>query len=199
MGKVSTDKIKELRTITGAGVLDCKQALIETKGDIKTAIGALRKKGLAKLDKKSTRATNEGLIDSYIHTGGKIGVLVEVNCETDFVAQNKEFKEFVHNLAIHVAAANPTYISRDEVPSDVIKKEEEIYIAQAKEQGKPKEIATKIAEGKLEKFFEAECLFEQAYVKNPDITIKDYFGEVATKIGENIVIKRFVRLRIGEE
>lgn len=195
---ISVELIKELRMLTGAGMMDCKQALSEANGDIAEATKILRKKGLADLKKRSTRATEEGLVDSYIHGEGKIGVLVEVNCETDFVARNEEFKQFVHDIAMQIAAVNPSYVSRENVPSEIIEGEKEIYKTQAIAQGKPEKIAEKIVEGKLEKFYQAVCLLEQSFIKNPEITVEDYLGDLAGKLGENIVINRFVRFQLGE-
>ncbi|MEW6188706.1 MAG: translation elongation factor Ts [Actinomycetota bacterium] len=192
---VSTLKIKQLRELTGAGMMDCKKALIEAKGDIETATQILRKKGLADLKKRAERTAKEGLIDAYIHAG-KIGVLVEINCETDFVAKNEEFRKFAHDIAMHIAATNPSYISRDQVPSKLIKKEKEIYHAQIKD--KPDKVIDRIVQGKLEKFFESTCLLEQPFIKNPDITIEDLLADLVTKIGENIVIRRFIRFALGE-
>lgn len=189
--------VKDLRARTGAGFMDCKKALQEAKGDIETAIEFLRKKGLAELKKRASKIANEGLVDSYIHAGGKMGVLVEVNCETDFVARNEDFKEFAHNIAMHIAASNPLYIKRDDVPLEVIEKESEIYKAQSLEEGKPAHVIEKVVAGRIEKFYKSVCLLEQPYVKNSDISVEDYLGEIATKIGENIVIKRFVRYELG--
>jgi elongation factor Ts len=188
--------IKELRSKTGAGIMDCREALQECQGDLEKATEFLRKKGLEALKKKSFRAAKEGLIDSYIHGGGRIGVLIEVNCETDFVARNKDFKQFVHDLAMQVAAADPLYVSRDQVPSELIKKEKELYREQASD--KPPQVIDRIVEGKLEKFFESSCLLEQPFIKNPEIKVQDYLGEVAAKLGENIVIRRFVRYVLGD-
>lgn len=194
---VSAAQVKELRSITGAGMMECKEALIEAKGDLEAATQILRKRGLTELKRRSGRIAEEGVIDSYVHFGGRIGVLVEVNCETDFVARNEEFKRFAHDIAMHIAAANPLYISRDEVPSEVIDKEREIYKSQALEEGKPEKIVDKIVEGKLEKFFQSVCLLEQPFIKNTDLTVETYLGEVAGKIGENIVIRRFVHFELG--
>lgn len=195
---ISVDQIKELRALTGAGMMDCKKALAEAKGDLTEATKILRKKGLAGLKEKSSRATKEGIIDSYIHGEGKIGVLVEVNCETDFVARNDDFRQFVHDIAMQIAAANPFYVSREEVPKERIDSEKEIYRTQAIAEGKSEKIAEKIVEGKLEKFYQAICLLEQAFIKNPDITIEGYLGDIACKLGENIVINRFIRFQLGE-
>lgn len=194
---VSAAQVKELRNITGAGMMECKEALIEAKGDLEAATQILRKRGLSELKRRSGRTAEEGVIDSYVHFGGRIGVLVEVNCETDFVARNEEFKRFAHDIAMHIAAANPLYISRDEVPPEVIDKEREIYKSQALEEGKPEKIVDKIVEGKLEKFFQSVCLLEQPFIKNTDLTVETYLGEVAGKIGENIVIRRFVHFELG--
>jgi elongation factor Ts len=196
--EVPVAQIKELRTLTGAGMMDCKKALIEAKGDIVEAANILRRKGLASLREKASRETKEGVIEAYIHANNKIGVLVEINCETDFVARNEEFKKFAHDIAMQVAAANPNYVSREDVPDSVIEKELEIYRSQAIEEGKPNHIVGKIAEGRLEKFFQSVCLLEQPFIKDPEKTIKEYLGEIASKIGENIAIKRFVRFELGE-
>lgn len=198
MVPASTNKIKELRELTGAGILDCKKALEEAKGEIEAAVEVLRKRGLARLKERTGKTTDEGLIDSYIHAGGRIGVIVEANCETDFVAQNKEFKEFVHNIALHIAAARPLYISREDVGEKTIDKEKEFYKAQAKNEDKPKKAIPKIVEGKLDKFFSEQCLLEQPFVKNPEITIEEYMGELVSKLGENLVISRFIRYQIGD-
>ncbi len=195
---VDISLIKQLRETTGAGIIDCKEALKEASGNLDLAIEILRKKGLSALKKREGRVAKEGIIDAYIHSGGKIGVLIEVNCETDFVARSSEFKEFAHNLAMQIAASNPLYITRDDVPPEIIKKEKEIYIEEALRMGKSQEIAEKIASGKIEKFFESVCLLDQVYIKDLDIKVKDYLGEMAAKLGENIVIRRFVRYFLGE-
>ncbi len=197
--EISAAQVRELRALTGAGMMDCKQALSEAGGDIVEATEILRRKGLAALKKKAGRVAKEGVIDAYVHGGGRIGVMVEVNCETDFVARSDDFRTFAHDVALQVAAGNPTYISRDEVPDNVIEKELEIYRAAAAEEGKPENVLDRIAQGRLEKFFEAVVLLEQPFVKNPDIKISDYLGEMAAKLGENIVIRRFVRFELGEE
>lgn len=196
---VSAKDVKELREKTGAGMMDCKQALTEAGGDLEGAVKLLRTKGLADAAKRSGRATTEGLIDSYIHAGGKIGVLIEVGCETDFVARNDDFKAFVHDLAMHVAAASPRYVSRDDVPSDVVEAELAIYREQAKGAGKPDDIQSKIAQGKLEKYFSQFCLLEQAFVKDDKITVAELRGDIVGRIGENVEIKRFVRFELGKE
>jgi len=198
MGTISAEMVKQLREKTGAGIMDCKEALTECKGNIDTAVDFLRKKGMATAEKRSGRAMTEGIIESYIHTGGKLGVLVEINCETDFVAKNDDFKEFARNLAMHIAATNPVGISQEDVSEDVINKEREIYRAQALEMGKPENIVDKIAEGKLNKFFKDNCLLNQDYVRDPNITITDLLNELIAKIGENLSIKRFVRFQTGE-
>ena len=196
--EISAKTVKELRDKTGVGMMDCKIALKEAAGDIEKAVEILRKKGIAKAEKKSTREVKDGLIHSYIHLGGKLGVLVEVNCETDFVAKTDDFKEFVHNLAMHIAASNPMSIDRENMPEDVIEREKRIYKEQAAESGKPENILEKIADGKLEKFYSENVLLEQAYIRDPEKSVKDYQTEVIAKVGENINIRRFVRFHIGE-
>jgi elongation factor Ts len=194
----SSQLVKELREKTGAGILDCQKALTENGNDIEKSIDYLRQKGLAAAAKKAGRETNQGLVHSYIHMGGKIGVLIEVNCETDFVARNDEFKAFVNDLALQIAAAKPSYVRREDVPADVVEKEKTIYQAQAKEMGKPPAAWLKIVEGKLEKFYEENCLMEQAFIKDPAVTIKDLLSQKIAKIGENISIRRFTRYQLGE-
>jgi len=191
------DAIKKLREKTNAGIMDCKKALKETGGDVNKAIEILRKKGIAMASKKASRATKEGLIGSYLHLGSKIGVLVEVNCESDFVARNKEFKDFVKDVAMQIAASHPRYLSRKDVPEDVIGGEEEIIKAQIK--GKPEKVIEKIVSGKLEKFYEENCLLEQPFIKDTNIKVTDYLTSVIAKIGENMAIRRFVRYQVGEE
>ncbi|MFH2220381.1 MAG: translation elongation factor Ts [Pseudomonadota bacterium] len=198
MTTVSAALVKQLREKTGAGIMDCKEALSECGGDISGAIDFLRKKGLATAAKRAGRAMTEGIIQSYIHMGGKLGVLVEVNCETDFVAKNENFQEFVKNIAMHIAATGPVGIRPEDVPEEVIEKEREIYRAQVLEMGKPENIVEKIVEGKMKKFYTESCLLNQAYVRDPDITVADLLNEMIAKIGENITIKRFVRFQIGE-
>ena len=178
--------------------MDCKQALTESNADLDKAVEFLRKKGLATAAKRSGRVTSEGTIQSYIHMGGKLGVLVEVNCETDFVAKNEDFLDFAKNIAMHIAASNPLGIKPEDIPEDVINKEKEIYMAQALELGKPENIVEKIADGKLKKFIQESCLMNQPYVKNPDITVADLLNELIAKIGESIAINRFIRFKIGE-
>jgi len=198
MTEISAAMVKQLREKSGAGIMDCKQALAECDGDIEKASDFLRKKGLATAKKRAGRATMQGAVQSYIHMGGKIGVLVEVNCETDFVAKTDDFLAFVKNLAMHVAASNPVGIVEEDVPQEVIDKEKEIYKAQALEMGKPEKMVDKIAEGKLGKFFKESCLMNQAYVKDPNMTITDYLNDVIAKTGEKITIKKFARFQIGE-
>ena len=194
----SSHLVKELREKTGAGILDCQKALTENGDDIEKAIDYLRQKGLAAAAKKAGRETNQGLIHSYIHMGGKIGVLIEVNCETDFVARNDEFKAFVNDLALQVAAAKPTYVRREDIAKEVQDKERAIYEAQAKEMGKPPAAWPKIVEGKLEKFYQENCLLEQSFIKDPAVIIKDLLSQKIAKIGENMNIRRFTRYQLGE-
>lgn len=198
MTEVSVELIKELRERTGAGVMDCKRALQECGGQIEEAITLLRKKGLAKAAKKVGRETSEGLIGSYIHAGGKIGVLVEVNCETDFVARTPDFQNLVKEIAMHIAAMNPKYISPDDVPEEVLDKEREILREQAKSLGKPEHVLEKIVEGRLRKFFEENCLLEQPYIRDPNITVRELVSSTVAKLGENITIRRFVRYQLNE-
>jgi elongation factor Ts len=195
---ISTSTIKELREKTGVGIMDCKTALSESNGDINKAIDYLRKKGIATAKKRGGRATSQGQVQSYIHAGGKIGVLVEANCETDFTGKTEDFTNFVKDIAIQVAASSPIAIDRENVPADVLAKEKEIYAVQAKESGKPEKVLDKIVEGKLNKFYSEACLLEQPFVKNPDITVQDLLNELIAKTGENIVIRRFVRFQLGE-
>ncbi len=188
--------VGDLREKTGAGLLDCKKALAESNGNVEEAITILRKKGAASAAKKADRATKEGLIESYIHVGGKVGVLIEVNCETDFVARNEDFRAFVKDLCLQIAAASPLYVSRDQVPEAELQKERDIAVAQV--QGKPPAAVQKIVEGKLEKYYSNVCLLEQPFVKDPDKTIDDLRREIIAKIGENIEIRRFARFRVGD-
>ena len=194
---VSVDQIKELRAQTGAGMMDCKKALLEAEGDLGEATKILRKKGLADLQERSGRTAKEGIVDCYVHGEGKIGVLVEVNCETDFVARNADFKGFVHDVAMQIAAANPAYVRREEVPEQELENEKDIYKTQALSEGKPEKIVDKIVEGRVEKFYKAVCLLEQPFIKDQDITIESYLGDLACKLGEKIVISRFVRFQLG--
>ncbi len=197
--EITAAMVKELREKTNAGMMDCKKALQETGGDIKKAIDYLRQKGLAVAQKRAGRSTSEGLVHSYIHAGGRIGVLVEVNCETDFTAKSDAFQEFVRNLAMHIAATNPLGIKREDIPQDVVEREKEIYKKQALDSGKPENIVEKIVTGKMEKFYRESCLLEQAYVKDPDITVQDYLNELIGKTGENIIIRRYTRYQLGED
>lgn len=198
MTTITADMVKKLRDKTGAGMMDCKQALTESGGDMEQAVDFLRKKGLATAAKRAGRAMSEGLIQTYIHTGGKLGVMVEVNCETDFVAKSDDFQEFAKNVAMHIAAVSPLGIVPEDIPEAVLVREKDIYRAQALETGKPANVVDKIVEGKLNKFFKDNCLMQQPFVKNPDITVADLLNELIAKIGENISIKRFVRFQIGE-
>ena len=195
--QIDPQLVKALREKTGAGMMDCKQALQEASADIAEAEKILRKKGIAVAGKKANRAANEGCIASYIHHGSKLGVLVEINCETDFVARNESFREFVKDVTQHIAAASPTYVKREDVPAAVIESEKEIYRAQVKD--KPPQAMDKIVAGKLEKFYSTVCLLEQPYVKDPEITIKDHVTAKVAQLGENIVIRRFTRWQVGEE
>lgn len=195
---ITSAMVKELREKTGAGMLNCKKALEKTEGNVEKAIELLREKGLSAAAQKSDRIAAEGIVESYIHLGGKIGVLVEVNCETDFVAKNKDFKNFVRNIAMHIAAVNPLYLSSEEVPEDVVEKEKTILKAQALNEGKPEHIVEKMVEGRIKKYYKEICLLEQPFIKDPDKTIKDILKEQISKIGENIKIRRFVRYEMGE-
>jgi elongation factor Ts len=190
--------VKKLRDACGAGIMDCKMALTEAEGDMDEALKILRKKGMATADKKSSRAVNEGMIDYYIHPGAKVGVLIEVNCETDFVARNDDFRAFVHDVAMHIAAASPLWVSREDIPEDTKAAEMEIYAAQAKASGKPEAVIAKIAEGKLSKWYADVVLLEQPFVKDPDKSIEELRREIVAKIGENIEIRRFARFRVGD-
>jgi len=198
MAQISAAMVKELREATGSGIMDCKRALGEAEGDISKAIDFLRKKGLAKAAKRAGRSTSEGVIYSYIHTGAKLGVLVEINCESDFVAKTDGFLEFAKNIAMHIAAANPAGLLPEDIDSSLIEKEKEIFRAQMLEEGKPEKIIDKIVEGKVEKFYKEICLMSQQYVKDPQKTIEDILKETIGVIGENIQIKRFSRFQIGE-
>jgi elongation factor Ts len=190
--------VRELREKTGVGIMDCKKALAESEGDMQQAIDYLRKKGIATAKKRGGRATSEGQIASYVHGGGKIGVLVEVNSETDFAAKTEDFSQFVKNLAMHIAASSPLAVDREGLPPDVVEKEKEIYATQAKESGKPEKVVDKMVEGKMKRFYSEACLLEQPYVRNPDITVQDLLNELIAKTGENIVIRRFTRYQLGE-
>jgi len=196
--KISTRLIKELREKTGVGIIDCRNALQESNGDINKAVDILRKKGIAKAQKREGRITSEGQIQSYVHMGGKIGVLVEVNCETDFSAKTEDFTNFTKNLAMHITATNPISVSPENLPPEIVERERDIYKTQAIQSGKGGKVVEKIVEGKLRKFFSEVCLLNQAYIKDPDITIQDLLNELIAKTGEKIVIKRFVRFQLGE-
>ncbi|MEC4670927.1 MAG: translation elongation factor Ts [Nitrospirota bacterium] len=191
--------VKELRAKTGAGILNCQNALKENGNDIEKAIDHLRQKGLALAQKKASRETKEGVISAYIHAGSKIGVLVEVNCETDFVARNDEFKAFVKNITLQIAAANPSYVRKEQVPAHQLDREKAIYLAQAKELGKPETTWDKIVHGKVEKFFQEQCLLEQTFIKDPNTTIHDLLTQTIARLGENITIPRFTRYQLGQE
>ena len=195
---ISAAQVKELREKTGAPMMDCKQALTESKGDMEQAIVILRKKGIASMQKKSARVTSEGSVASYIHAGGKIGVLVEVNCESDFVARTEDFKELVHDIAMHIAASDPKFIRREDVTPEAFEREKEIYRAQAKATGKPDNVVERIVEGKMGKFYEEVCLYEQPFIKDQTISIAQLIATKIGKLGENISIRRFARFKVGE-
>ena len=198
MPEISAQMVKDIRDATGASFIDCKKALEETSGNVDKAVEILRVKGLAKASKKAGRDTPEGVVTSYIHAGGKIGVLLEVNCETDFVARNDEFQQFTREVAMQIAAANPTYVAEADVPEDIINKEKEIMKAQVVESGKPDNIADKIVEGKISKYFEENCLVNQIYIRDTKRKISDLLSELIAKVGENIQIRRFERFQLGE-
>jgi elongation factor Ts len=195
--EINAKMVKELRDVTGAGMMDCKNALAECEGDMEKAGDYLRKKGIASAAKKEGRATSQGIVASYIHMGGKVGVLVEVACETDFVARTPAFQEFVHNVSMHIAAARPLAVSRDEVDGTLVEKEKEIYAAQMREQGKPEAMIDKIVVGKVDKYYSDVALLEQKYVKDPDVTVEEYLKSTIGALGENMQIKRFARFEIG--
>jgi elongation factor Ts len=199
MSAITANMVSELRARTGAGIMDCKKALAETDGNLDQAVEVLRKSGIAKAAKKAGRATAEGLVHSYIHPGGKIGVLIEVNCETDFVARNETFVTLVHDLAMHVAAARPLSVRREEVDADLLARETSLYEAQAKESGKPQPVVEKMVEGRLNKFFEENVLLEQSFIKDPDKKVEDVIKEHISTIGENIVVRRFSRFELGQD
>ena len=194
----TANDVKELREKTGVGMMDCKKALTEADGNMEKAIEILREKGMATAKKKESRIASEGVVDSYIHMGGKIGVLVEVNCETDFVARADNFKAFVHDIALQIAAANPQYVTEEEVPQDVLEHEKQILRVQALNEGKPEKIIDKMVEGRIKKYYQDFCLLDQTFVKNPDKTIQQYLTETVAAIGEKITIRRFVRFVMGE-
>lgn len=197
--QIDAKSVKALREKTGAGMMDCKRALQEAGGDEEKAVVILREKGLAAASRRAGRETSEGIVDSYIHLGGKIGVLVEVNCETDFVARNDEFRGFVRNICLQVAASNPRYISKDDVPQSEVDREREILRGQALREGKPEKVIERIVEGRIGKYYQDNCLLEQVYVREPDLTVSDLLSDLIAKIGENIVIRRFARFAVGEE
>ena len=196
---VDAKLVKDLRERTGAGMMDCKEALLESKGDLDLAVDALRKSGIAKAEKKSVRDAKEGLIVSYIHHGSKLGVLLDIGCETDFVAKTEGFQDLANNIAMQIAATNPMAINEDDIPSDVVDKEREIYIDQAKSSGKPDDVVEKIVDGKVKKFVEENCLLNQSFVKDPDVKISQLVQQAIATLGENITINRFVRFALGEK
>ncbi len=195
--KITSQMVKELRDKTSAGMMDCKKALTETEGDMEKAVDFLRQKGLAVAQKRASRATSEGTIQTYIHAGSKLGVMVEVSCETDFVAKTDDFKDFARDIAMHVAASSPVAIKREEVSAELLEREKEIYKQQALESGKPEQIVDKIVTGKMDKYFSEVCLLEQSFVKNPDLSVQDLLNELIAKMGENISVKRFARFQVG--
>ena len=197
MAQITAELVKTLREKTNVGMMECKNALTEADGDLEKAETILRKKGIAKADKKADRQTKEGIIASYIHLAGRVGVLIEVNCETDFVAKNESFRDFVKDVTLHIAASNPRFLQREDIPADFIAKEREIAAEQVK--GKPANIVDKIVDGKVDKIFADNCLLEQAFIKNPDITIRDLVKSKISELGENLVIRRFVRYAVGED
>jgi elongation factor Ts len=196
---ISAQQVKQLRDKTGAGMMECKKALIDVDGDVEAAVKVLRERGLAAASKRSSRDTREGIIGEYVHAGGKLGVLVEVNCETDFVARTPEFQAFVRDIAMQVAASNPIFVSRDEVPTDTLERESEIFRNQALTEGKPEHIADKIVEGRLKKYYAEVCLLEQPFIKDSDMTIEELLKSQIATIKENITVRRFVRFEVGEK
>ncbi len=196
--EITTAMVKELREATGAGVLDCRKALETTGGDFDAAVAYLREKGLAEAAKKVDRAAREGVIEAYVHHGSRVGVILELNCETDFVARTEEFRALAHDLALHIAFANPRYLSRDRVPAEVVEEERRIYRTQALEEGKPENVVDRIVQGKLEKFYQSVCLLEQAFIKDEDRTVEQVLKEHTALLGENIVVRRFARYELGE-
>jgi elongation factor Ts len=197
MADITIETIKRLRELTGVGITDAKKALVEVKGDFDKALEAMRVKGLAKADKRAEREARSGVVDAYVHSD-RIGVLVEVNCETDFVARNAVFKEYVHNITLHIAASAPLYVAPEDVPKEALAKEKALVIEELASSGKPKEMLDKIAEGKMAKYYDQVCLLNQPYIKNPDQTVGDYVKEAIAKLGENIVVRRFERIALGE-
>src|ERR1700726_376249 len=195
---VSAQQVKELRDRTGAGFTACREALIEAQGSVEQAINVLRKKGQAAAAKKAQRATSEGLVGSYIHAGGKIGVVVEVNCESDFVARTEDFQRLCHDVAMHIAALDPRFLRREEVTQEILDREREIYKDQAKQTGKPEPVIEKIVNGKMEKFYEENCLYEQHFIKDESVTVGELVSQMIHKLGENISIRRYVRFKVGE-
>lgn len=198
MAEISAAMVKELRERTGAGMMECKKALGESNGDMERAIDILRSRGAAKAAKRAEREAKEGAIGSYVHMGGKIGVLVEVGCETDFVARNADFQTLVRDLAMHIAASNPLALNPEDIPADVVEREKQVYLETVKNEGKPEKMWEKIVEGKLNKFYKESTLLDQPFVKDPDKTVRQYVTEVAAKTGENVVVRRFVRFALGE-
>lgn len=196
--EITTAMVKELREATGAGVLDCRKALEATGGDFEAAVAYLREKGLAEAAKKKDRLAKEGVIEAYVHPGSRVGVILELNCETDFVARTEEFRRLAHDLALHIAFAAPRYLSRDQVPGEVVEEERRIYRTQALEEGKPETVVDRIVQGKLEKFYQSVCLLEQPFVKDEDRTVEQILKEYTALLGENIVVRRFVRYELGE-
>ena len=195
---IAAKSVKELRDSTGAGMMDCKKALLETDGNVEKALEHLRKAGIAKAEKKSGRSTMEGLIDFYIHQGGKLGVLVEINCETDFVARTEQFQQFSKNVAMHIAAANPIAINREDISKEIVEKEKDIFAELTRKEGKPDHIVDKIVQGRLDKFYAENSLLEQNFVKDPDKKVQDVLTDIIAKLGENVTIKRFNRFQLGE-
>jgi elongation factor Ts len=195
---ITAEQVKQLREKTGAGMMDCKTALTEAGGDMDKAVELLRKKGLASAAKRAGRATKDGIIGHYIHMGGKVGVLVEINCETDFVARTEDFQRLAKELAMHIAAADPRFVNREDIPAEVLEKEKEIYRAQFADSGKPANVIDKIAEGKLESYFAQVCLLDQPSVRDPNISIKQMIANASAKTGENVTVSRFVRFKLGE-
>lgn len=196
---IKAELVKELRERTGSGMMECKKALTETSGDIDKAIVYLRERGLATAAKKADRATKDGKIEAYVHPGAKLGVMLEINCETDFVAKTDDYQNLCHEIAMQIAAADPSYLDRDQVPGPVLEQEKEIARTQALSEGKPEKVIDKIVQGRLEKYFQTACLLEQPYIRDPERTVSDLLNEAISKLGENIVIRRFVRYRLGEE
>ena len=194
---ITSQMVKDLRDKTGAGMMDCKKALSENDGDMEKAIDFLRQKGLAVAAKRAGRATSEGVIETYIHAGGKLGVMVELNCETDFVAKTDGFREFARDVAMHIAAANPVSLSRSDVPEEIVERERQIYIQQALDSGKPESIVEKMVAGKVDRFLSEICLLEQKFVKNPEVSVQDMLTELIGKMGENVSVRRFTRFQVG--